>query len=163
MAKTQLNNPEAYRFTLIKMIPIITEQLNRNEIKWNMPTTKDKKSEFSDIKINIVLGGRLECSPTIAFDSTYIGISLHKMMCSQNILTIVDGVIYVISIDKLRSIWGDRKWAYVQGRTYKDGLGMSSEMTRFKIEYIIQNADYSITLDEDLADSYKKEYDIVYG
>ena len=68
-------------------------------------------------------------------------------MYGKNILTIIDNSIYIISIDKLRENWANPDCVYIQKRQYVDGLGERTQMSRFKISYIRENADYRLDID----------------
>ena len=68
-------------------------------------------------------------------------------MYGKNILTIIDNSIYIISVDKLRDNWANPDCVYIQKRQYVDGLGERAQMSRFKINYIRENADYRLDID----------------
>lgn len=156
MAKTALNNAEAYRFINLYMIPAMSKTFDKHGIKYVAP---DKNSSSYDIIYKVRLGNRLtQTAPTVYYPgSNEIGISLHKMMLLKTIITIIDGSIYVISGEKLNSVWLNPSVAYVENRQYTDGLGERSQMTRIKIAWFKENAEYSFEMDEDVYNQYLED------
>lgn len=147
--QSKLTNPEAYRFINMVMLPLVKKVCDELGVKYPKSSTSKKVNDFKDINITLnILGTSVQTSPTIYYSGNeYIGISLHKMMYGKNILTIIDNSIYIISIDKLRENWSNPDCVYIQKRQYVDGLGERAQMSRFKISYIRENADYRLDID----------------
>lgn len=159
MAEIKLNNADAYRFLTIKTLPILTSAIEANGCKYVKPTstakgtTADVVFKFKDQTKNLVV-----TSPTLFYPgSKSIAVSLHKMMCSKNILFIKDNAIYIISVTKLLSVWNNNSICTIDKRSYQDGLGEKAQLSRINIDWLVENADMTFAMSEELAAKYNDE------
>ena len=154
-----LNNSDAYRFLSIKAIPILAEIIEDANYKHVKPTASSKSSgskiadvifKFRDADKNLI-----ETSPTIYYpDYDSIAISLHKMMYCKNILFVKDNMVYIVPQSSLLSIWNNKDICRIDKRTYQDGLGERSQLSRVDINWLMENASLKIEMTENHASRY---------
>lgn len=155
---TTLNNSDAYRFLSIKALPILAEIIEAANYKHVKQTaSKSANSKIADIvfKFRDAEKNLIETSPTIYYpDYDSVAISLHKMMYCKNILFIKDNIVYVIPQSSLLTIWDNKDICRIDKRTYQDGLGERSQLSRVDINWLVENASLKIEMSENHAARY---------
>ena len=146
----KFNNSEAYRFLKLYVVKAIL---------MTMGSAAKVNDSTDSIKMKIKIGRSLkDVHVTMCYKgSDEIGVSQSKMLNMKNMAFISENKIYIVSGDLLRENWGNKAVCRTD-TAYTDRIGERSIMTKFKLEFLKNNASDIISMTEDAIVMYETAY-----
>ena len=146
----KFNNSEAYRFLKLYVVKAII---------MTMGSAAKVNDSTDSVKMKIKIGRSLkDVNVTMCYKgSNEVGISQSKMMNMKNMAFISDDKIYIVNGDFLRENWNNKSVCRTD-TTYTDRIGERSVMTKFKLEFLKENASDIISMTNDAIAMYETAY-----
>lgn len=156
----KINISEIFLFVRDILTPMMIKFFNNEGME--AKKDEDMAKQKIGICINLKISGQTyRIFPTSQFPTLdTINISQSKMTSTTEddepcyIAFIRDRKLYIISNEKLQEVWNDPRICKISINSYKDAVGLRAASSKFKINWLIENANYSFDLDDEDYDYY---------